>query len=80
MEEKEVGNRPIRCVGCVYWDWNRYHSYVPEKPTAIKIEVTDVDKLAEFKGRAGVETTSPLTAESTAKDWMTAWNQFWPFT
>ena len=26
LEEKEVENRFIRCVGCVYWDWNRYHS------------------------------------------------------
>ncbi len=26
MEEKEVENRFIRCVGCKYWDWNRYHS------------------------------------------------------
>jgi len=25
MEEKEVENRSIRCVGCLYWDWNRYH-------------------------------------------------------
>ena len=53
--------------------------YMPAKPTTIKIEVTDVDKLAEFKGRAGVEITSPLTVESKAKDWMTAWDQFWPF-
>ena len=53
--------------------------YVPDVPTTIKIEVASVDKLAEFKGRAGVEITGPLTAESKAKDWMTAWNQFWPF-
>lgn len=54
--------------------------YVPDKPTTIKIEVCSVDRLAEFKGRAGVEITGPLTAESRAGDWMTAWNQFWPYT
>jgi D-amino peptidase len=53
--------------------------YVPEVPTTIKIEVVSVDKLAEFKGRSGVEITGPLTVESKAVDWMTAWNQFWPF-
>ena len=53
--------------------------YVPEVPTTIRIEVASVDKLAEFKGRPGVEITGSLTAESKAKDWMTAWNQFWPF-
>ena len=26
LEEKKVENRSIRCVGCLYWDWNRYHS------------------------------------------------------
>jgi D-amino peptidase len=52
--------------------------YVPDWPTTIKIEVVSVDKLAEFKGRPGVEITGPLTVESKAKNWMTAWNQFWP--
>lgn len=53
--------------------------YVPTQPTAIKIEAGSVDKLADFKGRAGVEITGPLTAESRAEDWLTAWNQFWPY-
>lgn len=53
--------------------------YVPDKPTTIKIEVGSVDKLADFKGRSGIEITGPLTAESKAVDWMAAWNQFWPF-
>ena len=53
--------------------------YVPAKPTTIKIETGTVDQLADFKGRAGVEITGALTAESRADDWMTAWNQFWPY-
>ncbi len=53
--------------------------YVPAKPTTIKIETGTVDQLADFKGRAGVEITGALTAESRAEDWMTAWNQFWPY-
>jgi D-amino peptidase len=61
-------------------DLTRTDPYVPERPTTIKIEVSSVDKLADFKGRAGVEITGPLMAESQAGDWMTAWNQFWPFT
>ncbi len=53
--------------------------YVPDKPTTIKIEVGSVEKLADFKGRPGIEITGPLTAESRAADWMAAWNRFWPF-
>lgn len=53
--------------------------YVPEKPTTIRIELESVDKLADFKGRPGIEITSPLTVESRAKNWLTAWNQFWPY-
>ncbi len=52
--------------------------YVPSSPTTIKIETGSVDKTAEFKGRAGVEITGALTAESHAAGWMTAWDQFWP--
>ena len=54
-------------------------AYVPAKPTAIKIEVGSPDQMSGFKGREGVRVTGALTAESRAKDWMTAWNQFWPF-
>ena len=53
--------------------------YVPEKPTTIRIELESVDKLADFKGRTGIEITSPLTVESRAENWLTAWNQFWPY-
>ena len=60
-------------------DLTRVKPYVPEAPTTIKIEVSSVDKLAEFKGRSGVEITGSVTAESRAKDWLTAWNQFWPY-
>ena len=52
--------------------------FLPSSPTTIKIEMGSVDKTAEFKGRAGVEITGALTAESHAADWMTAWDQFWP--
>ena len=58
-------------------DLTRVKPYVPEAPTTIKIELGSVDKLAEFKGRPGVEITGPVTVESRAKDWLTAWNQFW---
>ena len=60
-------------------DLTRFKPYVPEAPTTIKIEVASVDKLADFKGRSGVDITGPVTAESHAKDWLTAWNQFWPY-
>ena len=60
-------------------DLTRVKPYIPEAPTTIKIEVSSVDKLAEFKGRSGVEITGPVTVESRAKDWLTAWNQFWPY-
>ncbi|MEO2004756.1 MAG: M55 family metallopeptidase [Candidatus Poribacteria bacterium] len=53
--------------------------YTPATPSVIKIEVGTVEQLAGFRGRAGVEITGDLTAESRADDWMTAWDQFWPF-
>lgn len=53
--------------------------YVPARPTTIRIELNHVKELASFKGRSGVNITGPLTAESRAADWMTAWDQFWPF-
>lgn len=60
-------------------DLDAVEPYVPGRPTTIKIQVNGPEKLAEFKGRAGVEITGPDTAESRAVDWLTAWNQFWPF-
>ena len=59
-------------------DLTRTKPYVPENPTTIRIELASVDQLAEFKGRPGVEITGPLSVESRAEDWLTAWNQFWP--
>lgn len=61
-------------------DLDQVQPYVPKQPTTIRIEVSTVDKLADFKGRPGIEITGPVTVESKAEDWMTAWNQFWPFT
>lgn len=60
-------------------DISKFRPYVPSKPTTIRIELANVDKLSDFKGRTGIEVTSPVTVESRAKNWMTAWNQFWPF-
>lgn len=60
-------------------DLTKVKPYVPDKPTTIKIEVSSVDKLSDFKGRSGVEITGPVTAESRGADWMTAWDQFWSF-
>lgn len=56
----------------------RVKPYVPAKPTAIKVEVDLVDKMADFRGRYGVEIVEPLTAISRGADWMAAWNQIWP--
>ncbi len=60
-------------------DLNVVPPYVPASPATIKIEVSTVDQLADFKGRPGVKITGDSTAESCAVDWMTAWNQFWPY-
>jgi D-amino peptidase len=57
----------------------RVRPYQPSCPTTIKIEVGSPERVAEFKGRAGVEVIGPMFVESKADDWMTAWNQFWPF-
>lgn len=60
-------------------DLTKVKPYIPDKPTTIRIEVSGVDKLADFKGRHGVEITGAVTAESRGEDWMTAWDQFWSF-
>jgi D-amino peptidase len=52
--------------------------YTPAKPTTITIEVETVDKVGQFRGRAGVEVIAPLKVQSKGKDWMTAWDQVWP--
>jgi D-amino peptidase len=53
-------------------------TYVPARPTTITIEVDSVDKVGQFRGRAGVEVVSPLRVESKGEKWMAAWDQVWP--
>ncbi len=52
--------------------------YVPSSPVTITIEVETVDKVADFKGRAGVQIVEPLKVVSRAESWMQAWDQIWP--
>lgn len=52
--------------------------YVLTSPTTITIEVDRVEKMDDFKGRAGVELD--MTAQkvySRADNWMNAWDQIW---
>lgn len=51
--------------------------YVPDQPTTLTIELSTVDRAAEFRGRAGVEIVDDLKVISRAEDWLTAWNQIW---
>jgi D-amino peptidase len=51
--------------------------YVPDKPTTITVELSSVEKAADFMGRHGVELVTPLKAVSRGKDWMEAWDQIW---
>jgi D-amino peptidase len=51
--------------------------YVPASPVKLTIEVDTVDKVNDFKGRYGVEIVDTLKVESTADDWLTAWDQVW---
>lgn len=51
--------------------------YVPARPTTIRIEITTVDKTADFFGRHGVTIVSPTMVESRGDDWMQAWDQVW---
>jgi D-amino peptidase len=53
--------------------------YVPAEPTTITIELDTVDAELKWKGKYGVEIVAPLKVESRAADWMTAWNQIWPW-
>jgi D-amino peptidase len=53
--------------------------YTPAQPTTITIELETVEKAGQFRGRAGVEVVEPLKVVSRGDDWMTAWNQIWPF-
>lgn len=52
--------------------------YSPGKPTTITIEVDAVEKVGQFRNRAGVEVVEPLKVVSRADHWMAAWDQVWP--
>ena len=52
--------------------------YVLSSPTTITIEVDKVEKMADFKGRYGVELDmDDQKVYSRAENWMTAWDQIW---
>jgi D-amino peptidase len=51
--------------------------YVPAKPTTITIELSHVEKGADFIGRPNVEIVEPLKVISRGDDWMQAWDQIW---
>ncbi len=54
--------------------------YSPAPPVTITVEVDKVEKMADFMGRAGVELDKDRQRVfSRAADWMTAWNQIWPW-
>ncbi|MBZ0280804.1 MAG: M55 family metallopeptidase [Anaerolineae bacterium] len=59
---------------------NGIQAYVPAKPTTIRIQIDNVEKLADFIGRPGVEFEKSPNANyviSRGDDWMQAWNQVW---
>lgn len=60
-------------------DLSRVKPYVPGQPTEITIELGTCDAADSYIGKAGVEIVDPLTVVSRADDWMTAWNQIWPW-
>ena len=51
--------------------------YVPARPTTITVEISTVDKTAEFAGRYGVEIVGHNKAVSRADTWLQAWDQIW---
>jgi D-amino peptidase len=51
--------------------------YVPARPTTITVEISSVDKTADFYGRHGVTVVNPTKVESHADNWMQAWDQIW---
>ncbi|MEO8396482.1 MAG: M55 family metallopeptidase, partial [Chloroflexota bacterium] len=51
--------------------------YIPAQPTKITVEITTVDKTADFMGRHGVTIVDPLKVVSEAETWMQAWDQVW---
>ncbi len=58
-------------------DLSKLKPYILSQPTTITIEIDTPDKVADFKGRYGVEQIEPLKVQSRGKDWMEAWNQVW---
>ena len=52
--------------------------YVPASPVTITVEVDQVEKMADFRGRAGVELDrKSQKVYSRAESWMEAWDQIW---
>jgi D-amino peptidase len=58
-------------------DLKKVRPYVPAEPTTITIELSTVDRAAEFRDRPGVEIVDDLKVISRAPNWMEAWNQIW---
>ncbi len=56
-------------------------AYVPDAPVTITIEVDQVEKMADFQGRPGVELDyETQRVYSRAESWMAAWDQIWHWT
>jgi D-amino peptidase len=51
--------------------------YVPARPTTITVELSHVEKGADFMGRPNVEFISPLKVVSRGATWLQAWDQIW---
>ena len=52
--------------------------WVPASPVTITIEIDQVEKMADFQGRVGVELDyEAQKVYSRAADWMSAWDQIW---
>jgi D-amino peptidase len=49
--------------------------YYPGRPAEIAVEFTSPSEVIKYRGRQGVEITSPESLVSSAADWWTAWRQ-----
>ena len=49
--------------------------YDPGKPAEIAVEFMTPSEVVKYRGRQGVEVTSPESVVSRAADWWTAWRQ-----
>lgn len=59
-------------------NFNAVKPYVPSSPTTITIEVDQIEKMDDFKGRYGVELDfDTQKVYSGAENWLTAWDQIW---